>query len=352
MKGFIKLFFAAIVLCALVVGCGSGGGGGGVTTIDLIRPEISQTLPANGDTNVGTTSPIIITFSEPMNQDSVKAAFSLATGSTTIPCTFSYNGTTATFTPPALNGNTPYTATIAATAKDMAGNSLGSDHAWTFTTGIGPDTTPPTVQSVAPTGSGVGINSTIAITFSEPMNTDSVKAAFSLTPTADPTKKISGTFSFIGDTAVFTPDTLLDYSTSYTVTIATTATDLVGNNMTALPPWNFTTRPPPAKDTEAPIMSPGSEFPLDGSTDVPRNTPISVSFNEPIAPFYYGSINGYPTKVDIDYTTNTVTMKPTTLLTANTTYTVSIRVTDLAGNSMATTSQWQFTTGATPTSLP
>lgn len=351
MKGFLKVFFAVMVLCALVAGCGGGGGGGGTTSVDLIRPEISQTLPVNGAANVGTNTRIVITFSEPMNSESVKTAFSLT--KTTDPnnkisCVFSSSGSTATFTPTSLDASTSYTATIAASAKDTAGNSLGSDHTWTFTTGIGPDTTPPTVQSFAPTGSGVGINSAIAVTFSEPMNTDSVKAAFSLTPTADPTKKISGTFSFIGDTAVFTPDTLLDYFTSYTVTIATTATDLVGNNMTALPPWNFTTRPPPAKDTEAPIVSPGSEFPLVGSTGVPRDTPISVSFNEPITPFYYGSINGFPTRVDIDYTTNTVTMTPTTLLKASTTYTVSIRVRDLSGNQMLTPLQWQFTTGTTP----
>lgn len=45
-------------------------------------------------------------------------------------------------------------------------------------------------------------------------------------------------------------------------------------------------------------------------------------------------------------------MVPTALLSANTTYRVTLRVTDLAGNQMPTVIQWEFTTGATPTSLP
>jgi len=351
MKDLLKVFSAVMVLCAFVAGCGGGGGGGGVSSVDLIRPTILQVLPANGDKNVGTTTPIVITFSEPMDKASVEGAFSL-TGGTNNAGTLSVNGSTATFTPSALTPlapNTTYTATIAATAKDVAGNSLGSDHPWTFTTGTGPDVTPPTVQSYAPTGSSVDINSTIAMTFSEPMNTDSVKTAFTL---KQGVTDVPGTISFTGNTAVFTPSAFLDYSKTYTATITTAAQDLANNGMAAPFTWDFTTSPPPALDTKAPVVSPGSEFPLDGSTGVPRDTPISVSFNEPITPFYYGSINGYPTRVDIDYTTNTVTMKPTALLTANTTYTVSIRVTDLAGNPMSTTSQWQFTTGATPTSLP
>lgn len=346
MKGFLKVLFAVMVLGALVAGCGSGGGGGGTTSLDIIPPDITQTLPANGDTNVGTTTPIVITFSEPMNSESVRVAFSLtkkATPSDKIACAFSYNGSTATFTPPTLDDNIEYTATIAASAKDTAGNSLGSDHAWTFKTGIGRDTTPPTVQSFAPTGSSVGINSTIAITFSEPMNTATVSTAFTL---KQGTTDIPGTLSFTGATAVFTPTSFLDPSKTYTATITTAAKDLAGNGMAAPFTWDFTTAPPPAVDLEAPSVVQNSNLPT--GTGVPRDTPISVSFNEPITPFYYGSINGYPTKVDIDYTTNTVTMTPTTLLAASTTYTVSIRVRDLAGNLMPLF-QWQFTTGTTPT---
>ncbi|GLI37229.1 Ig-like domain-containing protein [Geobacter hydrogenophilus] len=344
MKGFLKVLFAVMVLGALVAGCGGGGGGGGTTSLDLIRPDITQTLPANGDTNVGTTTPIVITFSEPMNNPSVESAFSLVPqGGNSITGAFSFNGSTATFTPSSpLAANMTYTATIAASAKDTAGNSLGSDHAWTFTTGIGPDTTPPTVQSFAPTGSSVGINSTIAITFSEPMNTATASTAFTL---KQGTTDIPGTLSFTGATAVFTPTSFLDPSKTYTATITTAAKDLAGNGMAAPFTWDFTTAPPPAVDLEAPSVVQNSNLPT--GTGVPRDTPISISFNEPITPFYYGSINGYPTKVDIDYTTNTVTMKPTTLLTANTPYTVSIRVRDLAGNLMPLF-QWQFTTGTTP----
>lgn len=242
----------------------------------------------------------------------------------------------ATITPSAIVANQKYRVTVNPVVKDTTGNTMQSAYSWEFTAGAGADVTPPTVQSVAPTGASVAINSTIAITFSEPMDTASVSAAFSL---KQGSTDIPGTLSFVGQTAVFTPTTFLTPSTTYTVTITTVAKDLTGNQLTA-PPWSFTTEPPPAVDITAPSIMPNSNSPQ--GTIVDHRPTLSVTFNEPITPFYYGNINGYPTKVNIDYLTNTVTMTPTTDLVPDT-YTVTIRVTDLAGNQMLDKFQWQFT---------
>jgi len=89
------------------------------------------------------------------------------------------------------------------------------------------DTTPPTIISVSPSGgaTGVPVTTKISATFSEAMNTASVEAAFSITPS------IAGTFIWVGNTMTFTPITNLAHSTTYTVTISATATDMAGNGL-------------------------------------------------------------------------------------------------------------------------
>lgn len=342
MKGFLKVFFAVMVLCALVAGCGSGGGGGGTTSVDLIRPEISQTLPVNGAANVGTNTRIVITFSEPMNETSVNKAFSLTTaGGTKVTGTLSLSGATATFIPsPALDPITPYTAKITTDATDTNGNSLVSELKWTFTTGGGPDNTGPTVLSYAPNISSVnvGINTSIAFSFSTPMDPASVENAFSLTLQGD-TTKIKGTFRFVGQTAVFKPDALLEKTKTYAVSLSGAATALaLPDNHLVPKDWVFTTSSeqdsaPPTAGTTSPTGTAASLRP-----------DISVSFDEPITPFDYGYINNAPTTVMFDYSTNTVRMTPTVDLPANKPYEVTIRVTDLCGNQISAPIKWNFST--------
>src|SRR5437867_4600555 len=87
--------------------------------------------------------------------------------------TVTYTNGTATFTPADnLAPLTTYTVTINTGAKDLAGNALTSDITWSFTTGVIPDTTAPTVAATVPanTATSVAISSHIATTFSEPMD--------------------------------------------------------------------------------------------------------------------------------------------------------------------------------------
>src|SRR2546422_981106 len=81
--------------------------------------------------------------------------------------TVSYSGVTATFTPAGnLAPLTTYTATISTGARDLAGNALSTDLVWSFTTGVIPDTTAPTVSVTVPANlaTGVAISSQIART--------------------------------------------------------------------------------------------------------------------------------------------------------------------------------------------
>lgn len=103
---------------------------------DNILPTVNSSLPLNNATAVGRDKAISITFSEAMNPSSLTASFTLKQGTTSVPGTVSYTGSTATFTPTnVLSASTVYTATISTGAKDLAGNALAANIEWNFTTG-------------------------------------------------------------------------------------------------------------------------------------------------------------------------------------------------------------------------
>lgn len=107
-----------------------------------------------------------------------------------------------------------------------------------LTLDTGPDTTPPTMTAHSPTGTSVPTDTIITATFSKAMNTSSTESALSISPS------VSGSFSWDENKMIFTPDSDLDYETTYTVTISTEAKDLADNNLEYPFSWQFTTRAP------------------------------------------------------------------------------------------------------------
>jgi hypothetical protein len=103
------------------------------------------------------------------------------------------------------------------------------------TGGSSEDTAAPTVISYSPTGSSVQINSAVAITFSEYMNQASSEGAFSISPS------VSGAFTWSGSTMTFTPTTSLASTTTYQVSVATSACDTAGNHLGQATNFSFTT---------------------------------------------------------------------------------------------------------------
>jgi hypothetical protein len=80
----------------------------------------------------------------------------------------------------------------------------------------------------------------ISVAFDEAMNHASAEGAFSIDPDVD------GSFSWVGTTMIFNPDTNLAYDTTYAVTIGTGAMDLAGNPLEGAFNWEFTTESAPA----------------------------------------------------------------------------------------------------------
>jgi hypothetical protein len=216
------------------------------TTTDVTAPTVSSTNPANAATGVTLSQRIAATFSEVMDSSSITTTtFTLKQGTTAVAGTLSYAGRTATFTPTAnLAASTLYTSTITTGATDLAGNPLGSNFAWTFTTGTGSNASAPTVTSTVPAASaaGVGINQTINATFSTGMDPSTINTG-TFTVAGPGVTPVTGTVTYnaTSNVATFTPTSSLTSSATFTATVTTGAKDLSGNPLAANKVWTFTT---------------------------------------------------------------------------------------------------------------
>ena len=130
MKTKNVLMMVAAVLMISIFGCKKDSTMGA-------NPTVVSTDPVNNLTGVARNKQIAFTFNQAMNASTINdSTFTLKQGSTLVPGTVAYSGTTATFTPTAiLNPNTAYTATITTGAKSKTGGSLAANTTWNFTTG-------------------------------------------------------------------------------------------------------------------------------------------------------------------------------------------------------------------------
>lgn len=108
-------------------------------TTDAI-PTVTATDPINNAIDVALNQTVTANFSTIMDGSTINATtFTLKQGTTTIPGTVSYSGTTASFNPTnSLVIGTVYTATITNGAKNVAGTPLASGYVWKFTTILAP----------------------------------------------------------------------------------------------------------------------------------------------------------------------------------------------------------------------
>ena len=144
-----KLFEYALMLTLslLLVACGGGGGGssstgggsgGGGGGADTTPPTVLGTSPDFGVTNVGRSAIVVAVFSENLDVATVNnSSFTLTGGSGAVTGMVSFDASTrsARFVPDTpLDPLTTYTATLASTITDVAGNALTVVN-WSFTTG-------------------------------------------------------------------------------------------------------------------------------------------------------------------------------------------------------------------------
>lgn len=202
----------------------------------------------------------------------------------------------------------------------------------------------PIVISTIPTdgASGVPLNQIITATFNEAMNPATItQSSFTVTGSAP----VSGTVTYSGNTATFTPSGLLSPSTVYTGKISTSVKDVDGNALQTDYVWTFTTG-------ILPIVI--STDPASGTTNVSLNKIISATFNMPMNPLTITNAT-YTVKEGtsttgigglISSSGSTFSFTPTLPLTANKEYTVTITTgaRNVAGTAMANDYVWKFTT--------
>ncbi len=330
-----------------------------VVVPDTTPPTVSSTVPAVNATGVSLNSAVSATFSEALDPATISAAsFSVVetSGGTPVTGVVTYTGVTATFTPASdLAGDTQFTATLTGgggNIADLAGIVLVADYVWNFTTGPVPDTTPPTVVSTVPadTATGVALTTTITALFSEAIDPATISTTnFSV---YDETNSfpVSGTATYNGLTATFTPNSSLANGPVYRATLSGVM-DIAGNPL-ALTTWTFTVVNTP--DITAPTLGP--TVPADTAIDIDVTTAISATFDEPMnaatlttATFTaLDTTNSLTVNGTVTYDGTTATFQPDTALASLADITVTINgATDLAGNPLAV-SNWTFTTSAAP----
>ena len=331
-------------------------------TSDVTAPTVSTSIPANNATNVARNTSVGVTFSESMDPQTITAtnvAMKETVSGNAVAGALSYSGVSAVFMPTtALAATTRYTVTVkggATGAADLAGNRMESDFTTTWTTGAILDSTAPTVVATinANGATNVPINTKIGATFSEGMDPLTVTALNFLVKQTVSGTAVPGTLNYSGVDAVFTPTSNLALATGYTVTIKGVPAgvkDLAGNLMASDYAWSWTTSS--TADTLPPTVV--TVNPADQATNVALNSAVNGTFSEAMDPLTINSasfkVAGVSGQVSFNAQSKVATFTPSANLAASTTYTATIntQVKDIAGNAMAQSKVWSFTTAATP----
>jgi len=354
MRSFLVVFS---LFCLTFAGCGGSGGekssgtippqqgGGGVT--DTSPPQLMSTTPPHNSTTVGLNQAISATFNEAIDPDTVTSSTFILTADDTgvgVEGTVSYENSsrTAILRPQSvLLAGTAYTATVTAEVADLAGNKLPASYTWQFSTGETPDTSPPTVSMMYPAQDSVAVplNTAVAVTFSEGIDPTTINPQTFILLRDDDTQ-VSGSVTYVGSSALFRPAENLSAGAVYRARVTSGVMDLAGNALAEEFLWGFTT------GSDADLVPPQvqSVSPEDGAQDVPVDSPLVITFDEPIMPFEFGLLDLRPVAVTFNATYTTVTMIPTNAFQPGITYTAFLSTQDMAGNRMPETFDWQFST--------
>ncbi len=199
------------------------------------------------------------------------------------------------------------------------------------------------VTSTAPAdgATDVGTNAKVVAVFNKDMKSASLQNSFTLQGANEAAVVGTVTYNANTRTATLVPGGLTA-SKVYTATITKAAEDASDANLLEDFQWSFTTAAAP--DNVVPTVS--SNTPIDGATDVLRNTKVNVTFSEPMDPASFSSSSFALTKDEDDsvipgnlryVNPTTVVFSPTDLLEVTKAYTLSLTtaLTDLAGNGLA-----------------
>lgn len=335
-----------IISSTIVTACGT------VTQSPPSPPAVNSTTPTASETGVPLNRAIAVTFNKQMDVSTVNVnTFTLRSGAGAVSGTVSMSGTTALFRPSAnLLPNTSYTATVTTGIRDITGAPPVALFAWTFTTGNAVDSAPPSLILTVPANNstGIGANTAITVTFSEPMDPATITGTTLFVN--GPSGVLSGTVTLNGAIATFTPLVQLSFNNTYTATITGSAKDLAGNALVGSTSWSFATG-----TTLSPAVI--STLPANGATNVARTgTVVAATFSKAMNPAsitpttFTLTFGGVPVNgsAALNAAGTTATFTSVGALQASTTYTATITTgaQDTGGIPLSGNSSWSFTTGA------
>ena len=206
---------------------------------------------------------------------------------------------------------------------------------------------PPVVTGTDPVNNSidVGVNKVVKITFSKNIKL-STNPWIEFRTTAGTAIKF--TTSIVNNVLSLKPTSLLTPQTTYIVILhSNSVTDLSGTGLAAPYTLKFTT-------TKPPVIT--STNPVNNSIDVGVNKVVKINFNENIKlstnPWIeFRTTAGTAIKFTTSIVNNVLSLKPTSLLTPQTTYIVILHsnsVTDLSGAGLAAPYTLKFTTTKPP----
>lgn len=240
------LQFKKILLPICLIGLAACGNG---DVLDTTRPEVTDTVPLDGATEVALNSAILVRFNEDIDPATITTTTFLLTdaddnavaGSVEVDAT----NQIVVFTPTEnLASDTIYTATVTEDIEDSDENNLENDLGWTFTTGVITDVVAITIESVDPDNGDTNVDrdDSVLITFSESVNPMTLTSTSVTIEDAD-AALVDVDLSYDVETATLTVDPTddLDNDAEYTVLVTTDVQDLAGNALTTEATWSFTT---------------------------------------------------------------------------------------------------------------
>jgi len=328
-----------------------------------VAAQVLSTNPPSDASNVPTNTVIAIQTNAVLDLASitdvtVRVRDNVTGQNTTGTYTLSSDGMTLYFlaSAPLATGRT-YTVFVnssTAGVTDVIGNLLHwcCGYTFSFTTGVGPNSTAPQVLSVSPSNGSTQVptNGRVMIQFSEPVDVQTLGQVTLGTAATGPIP-VFRTATNANQTLILTPLAVLRPSTTYTVSIAGVA-DVTGVNVISPVTTTFVTGA--IVDFSPPQVI--SVVPTDGAIGVGMNTTVEVQFNKTInaqtitSSTFNVTVNGGNAIAGTTVAAangRSATFTPTSNLLPNTTYVIRVNtgVTDLAGLGLVSF-QSTFTTGS------
>lgn len=214
---------------------------------DRARPVLLMTQPTDQATQVAVDRAVMAIFNEPIDVSSLNAeSITLTSEGKTVAGRIAYSGTTAMFIPlEELRHDAVYQAMVTTGVRDAAGNHLGSERRWTFTTETLRGAASPQVLSTRPGSgeTGADIRGSVSATFDHEIDPASVNLQTFLLRRGGDSAPIGGSVTYDPNThsVYFIPREALSPAAVYQALLTTGVRDPSGNALSREYAWTFTT---------------------------------------------------------------------------------------------------------------